>query len=302
MSMISLRRKPNPAGAIATVLSIAALMALPVVAHGAPASGGAQLAFDPLSYDFGLQQANSYPSQTTLQLRNEGEATEQILSLDVAGDSGAFRINGTDCGSRTLVPGEACWAQVEFNPYEARPFAAEARAYVEGGAVVTAALSGEGGRASLGPTVDPTSFGTAVVGSAGVTRAIEIRNTGNMTGGLFIAVIAGGAVGSFHLLDEDCTGIPLTPAGACNLLVSFQPLSAGVKTARLGLFGESDGGTGVVLSGVGVEPEGEKAADSPSAEAAQPQAQTHRRRKPRRHNGALRRRHRAALSARRVSH
>lgn len=300
-SMISLRRKPALAGVVSVVLSIAALLALPVVAYGAP-EGSPQLNFDPATYDFGIQPANSYPSQTTLQLRNDGVATEQIISLDVAGDSGVFRISGTDCNSRTLNPGEACWVQVEFNPYDARPFAAEVHAHVEGSADVIADLHGEGGRAVFGPTVDPTSFGTATVGSAEVTRAIEIHNKGNMAGGLFIAVIAGGAVGSFHLLDEDCTGISITPAGTCNLLVSFQPLSAGVKTARLGLFGEPDGGTGVVLSGVGIEAEDEKAVASPSGGyTPQQKAQTHRRQKSRRHKGAARRRHRAAVSASRVS-
>ena len=73
-------------------------------------------------------------------------------------------------------------------------------------------------------------------------------------------MIAGGAIGSFHLLDENCTGIPLSPEATCTLLVSFQPLSTGVKTARLGLFGDSDGGTQITLTGVGIEPEVEAGA------------------------------------------
>jgi hypothetical protein len=40
----------------------------------------------------------------------------------------------------------------------------------------------------------------AKVGSAGTTRQIEITNTGNMPGGMFIAVITGGAIGSFQIL------------------------------------------------------------------------------------------------------
>src|SRR5262249_60648922 len=88
-------------------------------------------------------------------------------------------------------------------------------------------------------------------GSAGTTREITIANTGNMPGGAFIAVIAGGAVGSFHLLDENCTGVELVPAATCTIQVRFQPLSEGVKKATLGLFGDNDGGTGVVLTGVG---------------------------------------------------
>jgi hypothetical protein len=84
-----------------------------------------------------------------------------------------------------------------------------------------------------------------------------------MPGGAFIAVIAGGAIGSFHLLDESCTGVQLAPAASCNLVVAFQPLSTGVKTARLGLFGDSDGGAQVTLTGVGTAPELDTLAGGP---------------------------------------
>ena len=92
------------------------------------------------------------------------------------------------------------------------------------------------------------------VGSGGVTRTIDVTNKGNMPGGAFIAVISGGAVGSFHLLDENCTGIPLSPGATCNLQVSFDPISTGAKTARLFLVGDGDGGAQITLTGIGLEP------------------------------------------------
>jgi hypothetical protein len=304
--MNELRRKPTWSGVISVfALFITSLVALPALALGAPEGTAPQLGFEPASYDFGLQQANSYSGQTTLQLRNGGEAAEQILSLDISGGSGAFGINGTDCSSRTLAPGETCWVGIEFTPYDVAPFAAQLRAHLEGGATVSADLSGEGGRAILTPAANPTSFGAVPVGSPGVVESIEIRNTGNMAGGFFIAVIASGAVGSFQLLDEDCTGISLSPDGACSLLVGFQPLSTGVKTARLALFGDSDGGTGVVLTGVGTEPESFSEETAPaltSSDEARAKARRHRRHRSRRHKGAQRRRHRAALASGRVSH
>ena len=85
------------------------------------------------------------------------------------------------------------------------------------------------------------------VGSGGVTKTIDVTNEGNMPGGAFIAVISGGAVGSFHLLDENCTGIPLSPDATCNLQVSFDPISTGAKTARLFLVGDGDGGAQITL-------------------------------------------------------
>jgi hypothetical protein len=123
-------------------------------------------------------------------------------------------------------------------------------------------LTGTGGRATFTPSSSPTDFGVAKVGSAGTTREIEITNTGNMPGGVFIAVIAGGAIGSFQILDESCTGVELVPAATCTVQVRFQPVSEGVKKAMLGLFGEGEGPTPIVLTGVGAAPD-----PAPAAEA-----------------------------------
>jgi hypothetical protein len=258
--MISIRRNPRTARApaLTLVLGVCALFAVfPAGASAAPLpSGPPQLAFEPGSYDFGLQQANRENSQAMFQLRNNGEGTTQVNYVDIVGPgSGAYWIGMNDCNGRYLNSSESCSVQVNFNPYDAVPFEAQLRASSEEGTNFYAELSGEGGRAMLGAASEPTNFGSAAVGSAGVTKTIEITNSGNYPGGAFIAVIAGGAIGSFQLLDESCTGVMLAPGASCNMVVRFQPLSTGVKTARLGLFGDSDGGTQVTLTGVGTEPE-----------------------------------------------
>ena len=160
----------------------------------------------------------------------------------------------------------------------------------------SADLSGTGGRATFAPAANPTDFGVAKVGSAGTIREITIANTGKMPGGMFIAVIAGGAIGSFQIIDENCTGVELAPAATCTVQVRFQPVSEGVKKATLGLFGENDGPTPIVLTGVGSAPDPALAAavdespptaaaarDCTALEARQAQAQARRRRhRPRR--------------------
>jgi hypothetical protein len=251
------------------------MLALPAVGGAAPIEEPAppQLAFEPGSYDFGLRQTNSNASQAYLQLRNNGAAVAPVYSLEIVGPgSNSFWIGQSNCYGANLNPNETCSVQANFNPNDATTYEAQLRAGSEGGTSFTADLSGEGGRASIGPVSNPTSFGAAAVGSTGVTRAIEVTNSGNYPGGAFIAIVAGGAIGSFHLLDENCTGIPLDPEASCSLLVNFQPLSTGVKTARLGLFGDSDGGSQITLTGIGTEPEDEGAApeqvNTPSTAAA----------------------------------
>lgn len=261
------------------------MLALPAAGSAAPPEPPAepplpQLGFEPGSYDFGLQQVNS-SNQATLQLRNDGEAAAPVYSLEIVGPgSSVYWIDGggTSCYGATLQPNESCSIRVDFNPYDAVQFNAQLRAGSEQATSFTASLSGEGGRAAIGPVLDPTNFGAAVVGSAGVTKTIDVVNSGNYPGGAFIAVIAGGAIGSFHLLDENCTGIRLTPGAGCTLLVDFQPLSSGVKTARLGLFGEGEGPNEVTLSGIGVDAPTEPRIEAPaSGVAAQPHPH-HRRR------------------------
>jgi hypothetical protein len=261
--MFSLRSNSKPAriASAATLLLAACLLlaAIPALAAAAPAEGEElpvpQLAFEPGSYDFGLQEANRSDSQANFQLRNVGSVPAPVNSVNIVGSgSGAFWTGNIDCLSHSLEPGETCSVQVNFNPYDAVPFSAQLRASSDAGTSFTAGLSGEGGRAALRAATDPTNFGTVPVGSGGVTKTIDVTNEGNMPGSVFIAVISGGAVGSFHLLDESCTGIPLSPDATCNLQVSFDPISTGVKTARLFLAGDGEGGGQLTLSGIASSP------------------------------------------------
>ena len=217
--MFSLRSKSEPArsaSAATLLIAICALFAaIPALAAAAPAEGeepaGPQLAFEPGSYDFGLHEANRENSQNNFQLRNVGSVPAPIYSLQIVGSgSGAFWTGNTDCFNHALEPGETCSVQVSFNPYDVEPFSAQLRAQSDAGTSFTAELSGEGGRPELTAATNPTNFGSLPVGSGGVTKTIDVTNEGNMPGGAFIAIISGGAVGSFHLLDENSA--PARPA------------------------------------------------------------------------------------------
>lgn len=63
------------------------------------------------------------------------------------------------------------------------------------------------------------------------------------------------SVGAERVRAESCTGVELVSAATCTLQVRFQPVSEGVKKATLGLFGESEGPTPIVLTGVGMAPD-----------------------------------------------
>jgi HYDIN/CFA65/VesB family protein len=307
--MPSIRQKSNPKRTAFILLGFAiALFAAMAIR---PAAGLAappepveppQLSFEPASYDFGLHPLNWGSTQTYFQLRNVGAEAFQISSGEITGSgSGAFSTGYSNCYGTTLQPGESCSAQVYFGPYDAVEYNAQFRVNV-GSYSFSADLSGTGGRATFAPAANPIDFGVAKVGSAGTVREVAISNTGNMPGGMFIAVIAGGAIGSFQIIDENCTGVELAPAATCTVQVRFQPVSEGVKKATLGLFGENDGPTPIVLTGVGSAsdplPSGDIAATA--AVAATPQRFKAGKRRPRPGVRRHRRQHAGLQSARLV--
>lgn len=245
----------------------------------------AQLTFTPGSYDFGIQRTNQSQS-TNFQLSNQGEAPTQVGSLGIGGpDTGNFWIGNNDCwNGRWLQPGEGCYVQVNFNAWDMTSYEAEilVGAY---GATFTADLAGTGGRALLEPEANPFDLGSAAVGSVGPMRTVTLTNNGNFEGGFFIAVIAGGNVASFKLVDENCTVAPVGPGASCTVHVRFTPQSTGPKAARLALFGESDGGTMVGLTGVGT-PTVKPVAAAEEGHGASPQSKSPRKRQARRfHRG-----------------
>lgn len=241
-----------------TILAVIAVR--PLASLAAPVEPPAepeapQLVIEPGSYDFGLLPLNWGSRETNFTLRNAGAETFQVGSPEVVGPGHeAFWADYSPCYGSNLQPGESCSVRVYFGPHDAVEYTVQFKVSV-GSYSFAADLAGTGGRATFAPSSNPTDFGVARVGSAGTIRQIEITNTGNMPGGMFIAVIAGGAIGSFQILDENCTGVELVPAATCTLQVRFQPVSEGVKNATLGLFGEGEGPTPIILTGVGVTPD-----------------------------------------------
>jgi hypothetical protein len=255
-----------------TRVLIAMFFTLMAVIAVRPAAGLAappeppQLSFEPGSYDFGLQPVNNGSGQANFQLRNTGSEGVLVNSIEIVGPGSEAFWTNTNCFGTYLQPNETCYVQVYFSPRDTTEYAVQLRANA-GPYSFEAELTGTGGRAILEPAFNPFDFGSTPVGSPGTTREIEIANVGNMPAGVFIAVISGGAVGSYQLLDEDCTGYMIAPDATCTVQVRFRPLSEGVKKATLSLFGDSDGGTQIVLTGVGSAPEPSPgaAADPPAA-------------------------------------
>jgi hypothetical protein len=211
------------------------------------------LAFSPPSHDFGIQAVNSGSMQQSFRLENDGEAAVQVGNVQLASYQDFwFDTNPNNGCSRLMQPGESCSFSVYFGPGNAGPYSNQLRAWA-GGETFTAELSGEGVRPEVEVNPNPADFGAATVGASGATRTLTVTNSGKVPTGFFIAVVSGGDLGSFRLLDESCTGSELQPSQSCSARIHFAPLSAGARKATLSIFGDGEGGTRAALTGEGVD-------------------------------------------------
>jgi hypothetical protein len=216
-----------------------------------PLEAAPQLTFSPVSLDFGIVRVNQSANQN-VQVTNGGKAVTQIGWVGIEGkDTGNFWTGSSECwNGRWLAPGESCWIQVNFNAWQAVAYEAKLTVFADS-VPFSAQLRGTGGESMLLPEFNPVEFGSAAIGGEGTVRTINLGNKGNIGGGYFIAVIAGGDVASFELIDENCTGEEIAPGAGCVAHVRFDPVGLGRKVARLAMFGDSNGGTMVFLRGEG---------------------------------------------------
>jgi len=218
----------------------------------------AEVTFEPTSYDFGLAEVRSGSPRTNFTLRNTGTAPVQLSNLEISGPgANEFWIPGSGCWGTTLAPGSTCWIEVQFNANEEGSFAA-AVSITAGTATFQAPLTARAERPQVVASPAPLAFGSTSVGSRQV-KEVTLTNTGHLPVGFYIALISGGDVASFHLLEETCTsnvfaGSPrfFEPGESCRAKIVFEPTAAGAKAATVSIFGGGEGALQVPIEGTAV--------------------------------------------------
>lgn len=212
----------------------------PVAVQSATLTGHAQdppqLAAQPSSLDFGVQAVNQGSTTRSTTIRNDGQSAIQVGNVWVDGPGGnAYWIQGTNCWSANLQPGDSCDVQVGFGPRD--PVAYPATLHVSGpGSQADVALSGTGGAPQVVTDPSELDFGQVDVGG-GSTLGLSLHNVGNAPFQIMVVLPSGGDVGAFRVLSEDCSLARLDPDGACSLAVRFIPLRTGEQAASLMVIG-----------------------------------------------------------------
>ncbi|HEY1855207.1 MAG TPA: choice-of-anchor D domain-containing protein [Solirubrobacterales bacterium] len=256
--------EPSGIGPREAVLAISSDAVAPVLYTELSGQGAVpELTFEPSSYDFGLVETHSGGPQTSLTLRNTGAAAVQLANPEITGpDANEFWVAGNSCSGTMLSPGATCSIQVQFNDNGEGSFSAAVRVpTANAGASFEAPLTASAERPQITASPAPLAFGPVSVG-ASQTREVTLTNTGNLPVGFYIAIVSGGDVSSFHLLEESCTSNLFTghprifEAGeSCTARIRFEPTSAGAKAATATFFGNGEGGLQVPLEGTGIEPQ-----------------------------------------------
>jgi hypothetical protein len=218
----------------------------------------AEIAFEPTSYDFGLAEVRSGSPRTNFTLRNIGTAPVQLSNLEIIGPgANEFWIPGSGCWGTSLAPGSTCWIEIQFNANEEGNFSA-AVSIMAGTTTFQAPLSARAERPQVVASPAPLAFGATSVGSRQV-KEVTLTNTGHLPVAFYIALISGGDVASFHLLEETCTsnvfaGNPriFEPGESCRAKIAFEPTAAGARRATLSVFGGGEGALQVPIEGAAV--------------------------------------------------
>jgi hypothetical protein len=252
---LTVRFSPGAEGAREAQLKVVS-DGVPVETFGTLSGEGAvpQLSFEPASYDFGLSEVHGGGSQTSLTLRNTGLAAVQVGNIEITGpDTNEFYTPYNGCSGASLGVGQTCTIGVQFNANNEGSFEAAVRASV-GGVSFEAPLEARAEQPKIESSAFPLSFAPTSVGGSGQERELTLTNTGNLPIGFFIAILSGGDVSSFQLLEESCTGRLIAPGESCAVTIRFRPQRAGAKHATASFFGNGEGAMQVPLEGVGTAP------------------------------------------------
>lgn len=220
-----------------------------------------ELTFEPGGHDFGLSEVHSGGSRANLTLRNSGATPVPLSNLEISGpDANEFWIPNSNCWGSTLSPGSTCSVEVQFNANNEGSYSA-AVSIQAGGVVFLAPLTARAESPKVTASPAPLVFGPTPAGSRQV-KEVTLSNTGHLPVAFFISLVSGGDIGSFHLLEENCTsnvfaGQPriFEPGESCAAKIAFEPTVVGAKAATVSFFGGGEGALQVSVQGEAVAPQ-----------------------------------------------
>ena len=235
--------------------------------------GSTTVGVEPSTLSFEKRPVGRASSPKTVTLTNRGELPFTARGVSVEGDDYTVATNG--CGAPVEADG-SCQLAVTFTP----SLAGDRLAVLvvdTGEGRVRVPLTGEGAAAgdsgpvsTLTSTTAPTTtvpepvrvgslqadrselaFGGVLVGRSGAAAGFKVSNVGSAPVRVTSVTVSGPAAPDFRVSSR-CPSEPLTPAGSCDLSVSFTPGALGERTATVAVAAEGAPPVSIRLTGSGI--------------------------------------------------
>jgi hypothetical protein len=201
------------------------------------------LRFEPLSLGFGGLPVGTSSPPRTLTIRNSGSANIQISGTTLTGGwASHFSFSSNGCSGTNLPAGGTCDMALVFAPTVPAIMSAmlEIASNASDGPQ-RVLVTGLG----LGPRLSVSSFfrfADQLVGTQSAPQVAVIGNSGTTSTRITWVGTDGPDADQFQIVENPCSDRVLQPGDDCNARVAFLPTRTGIRSAVLGVFGDSGGG------------------------------------------------------------
>jgi len=203
-------------------------------------SGPAATIF-PSTANFGGVTVGATSPTQVFSIVNNGDQTLAINFISITGTN-ASSFSQTNTCTATLAPNANCSVSIDFSPTSVGPLLATLQVADNApGSPQTLLLNGAGVAAVPAVTLSPTapSFPTITQGTTGAPQTLTIMNSGNAPLHISSAAVSGPNPSDFSFTNN-CTAA-VAPAANCTILVVFNPIGPGPRTATLTIADDAQG-------------------------------------------------------------
>ena len=203
-------------------------------------SGPAATIF-PSTANFGGVTVGAAGPTQVFSIVNNGDQTLAINFISITGTNTSSFSQTNNC-TATLAPNANCSVSIDFSPTSVGPLLATLQVADNApGSPQTLLLNGAGVAAVPAVTLSPTapSFPTITQGTTGAPQMLTIINSGNAPLHISSAAVGGPNPSDFSFTNN-CTAA-VAPAANCTILVVFNPIGPGPRTATLTIADDAQG-------------------------------------------------------------
>ena len=232
---ISVEFRPGDVGGSSATLTVTGGDATATATLEGNGARDAGLAITPTPFNYGDVVIGTPSAPNEFTVRNTGEAESGTLDITLSGLDGSQFELGTDaCSGTTLDVGASCTVEVIYNPSTSGVHMGSLQATADPGATATAALQGRAASAAdLRLLPGSQDFGSVVTGTPSSNVTFTLTNTGGVASGTISHTFTGADAAEFSVVSSTCAGAPLDGGDSCDIVVRFNPATAGAKVASL---------------------------------------------------------------------